>query len=86
MTQSENEQDVSAICALRKCLDLDAGNTSALFCLATAYVNESMNNDACTVLSRWLAENPNYSQFLGPEIRPENNRVSSFLDKSVWFH
>lgn len=64
ITQSENEQDGPAICALKKCVELDPKNLQAYLTLASCYANEMLTNEALDSLRKWLANNNKYSHLL----------------------
>uniref|UniRef100_A0A914XHP5 Peroxisomal targeting signal 1 receptor n=1 Tax=Plectus sambesii TaxID=2011161 RepID=A0A914XHP5_9BILA len=83
--QAENEQEPSAIAALRKSLDLNPSNMDALFSLAVAYTNESMDNSALSTLERWLAANSAYQGLVeGADINFRRPMTSSFLDRQYF--
>ncbi|KAL2916416.1 hypothetical protein HK105_204172 [Polyrhizophydium stewartii] len=63
--QQENENDVSAIAALRRCVALDPTHLPAWLTLAVSYTNEGYVNEAYHALNQWIAHNPRYEQFAG---------------------
>ncbi|KAJ3642176.1 hypothetical protein Zmor_024985 [Zophobas morio] len=77
-TQAENEQDNNAIPALKKCLELEPNNLTAIMALAVCYTNESYYSKAGYMLLKWLANNPKYSDLVPSDFQM-TGQVTSFL-------
>jgi len=85
ITQSENEQDAPAICALKKCVEIDPKKLQAYITLASSYANEMLTNEALDSLRQWLLNNDKYSHLLANRrSQTTNNNEPRLIDELLF--
>ncbi|KAI8909046.1 hypothetical protein EDD86DRAFT_206808 [Gorgonomyces haynaldii] len=74
--QQDNENDVAAIPALKKALELNPDNLDALLYLSVSYTNERFYNEAYDSLQQWIERHPRYNVFA-----PRMERLTSIAER-----
>ena len=60
--QQENENDMLAIAALRRAVEIDPDHLNSWLALSSSYTNENYTDDAYEALDTWVRRNPLYRQ------------------------
>ncbi|KJE95604.1 peroxisomal biogenesis factor 5 [Capsaspora owczarzaki ATCC 30864] len=81
-SQAENEQDLAAIAALRKCTELDRTNPAAWLALSVCYTNESLFDDAYASLESWIDSSDRYRHLL-QEVKTDDIADSPESEEAV---
>ncbi|KAI9335937.1 hypothetical protein BDR26DRAFT_517839 [Obelidium mucronatum] len=64
LRQQENENEVAAISALRKAIELDPTLLDSWIALSVSYTNDSLYSEAYKALEGWIQNNESYSHLL----------------------
>ncbi|KAJ3368221.1 Peroxisomal membrane signal receptor PTS1 [Kappamyces sp. JEL0680] len=78
--QQENENELEAISALRRAIEIDHTNIEPYLSIAVSYTNENLTLQAQTALSDWLAHNPKYSSI---PVQRSANATSTEVHESL---
>ncbi|UJR22603.1 hypothetical protein I4U23_025646 [Adineta vaga] len=82
ISQHKSEQDNRAICALKKCVEIDSKNLQAYSTLAACYANEMFKNEALDSLYNWLKNHNRYSRILSDhQLHSINNNETRITDE-----
>uniref|UniRef100_A0A914D5C2 Peroxin-5 n=1 Tax=Acrobeloides nanus TaxID=290746 RepID=A0A914D5C2_9BILA len=81
LCHAENEQDLQAISAFRRALEIDPQSQDALLAISVSYANESMENEALSQLEKWISVyNKDQNAFENAGQRPNMFSNYSSLD------
>lgn len=93
-TQAQNEKDMSAIRALKNCLNLDKTDQNARLAIAVSLANETQQHQACKYLLEWLMNHEKYKRInanleefhqLDSELSDDPFYMNSIADKHYYY-